>query len=153
MNNLIAGGQKMTKKEIRQQRLNRHYLALVKLAESCGVVVDGKKLSVKLLEVERVAHAVATAYCNGENIRISFKGRIPTDCDFRTDENAWENAERAITDQVQRLFMWKLPHLLINADARGYSLKIDSEKGRELIESCGLERDWGGYGLLAPSIK
>lgn len=153
MTNLIAGGQKMTKKEIRQQRLNRHYSALVKLAESCGVVADGKKLSVKLLEVERVAHAVATAYCNGESIKIGFRGRIPSYFDFGTDGNAWEIAEREITDQVQQLFMWKLPYLLINADARGYSLKLESEAGRELIESCGLERDWGGYGLLAPSIK
>lgn len=143
----------LTKKEQRQIRLNRQYSALVKLAESCGVQADGKKLYSKLREIERVAHWVAEAYCNGGYVRINFRGRIPIDCNFGCDDKAWDNAERAITDQVQRLFGWKLQHLLINADCRGYALKIDDEKGRELIESCGLERDWGGYGLLAPTIN
>lgn len=142
----------ITKKERRQEQLERHYTALVRLAEACGVKADGKKLSLALLHIERMAHATAEAYCNGTNIRLSFKGRIPVDCDFNSDEMAWDKAVIAITDQVQRLFGWKLEHLHINGDARGYALKIDSDKGRELIEQTGLQRDWGGYGLLAPMI-
>lgn len=142
----------ITKKERRQEQLERHYSALARLADACGVKAEGKKLSVALLQIEKMAHAAAEAYCNGENIRLAFKGRIPVDCDFNHDEQAWEKAEKAIADQVQSLFGWKLPYLHINGDPRGYALKIDSEKGRELIEQTGLQRDWGGYGLLAPMI-
>ena len=40
--------------------------------------------------------------------------------------------------------------IFINSDCRGYALKIDSDQA--VIEEENLERDWGGYGILAPDF-
>ena len=142
----------LTKKDRRKMQLQRHYDALARLAKECGLKAEGKKLSVALLKIERIAHEGAEAYCNGTIYRCLSKygsGHF----NFNADENAWERFSNMIEKQVQTLFNGKLPYLYINGDPRGYALKIDEEKGRELIEKTGLERDWGGYGLLAPEIN
>lgn len=133
----------MTKKERRKAQLERHYSALVRLAEACGVKkADGKKLSVALLKIERVAHEAAEDYCNGKD-RTGFN--------YGSDE--WDEDVKQATDRVKALFDGVLPQgFFINGDPRGCALKLDSDKARELIEKTGLERDWGGYGLLAPEI-
>lgn len=145
--------EKLTKKERRKMDLDRHYAALVRLAEACGVKkADGKKLSVALLKIEREAHQAATAYCNGETYR---------EFNFNADENAWDNFTEGIEKRVQALFSGKLPYFFVNGDARGYALKLDNEqqagiksdgKAQEFIRTIGLQTDWGGYGLLAPEI-
>jgi hypothetical protein len=139
----------MTKRERRQKQLEAHYAALVRLAEACGIKkADGKKLSVELLKIERLAHGGAEAYCNGDKFHHY---------DFGKNENDWDDFERMITACVQDLFNHKLPFFQVNGDARGYALKIRGAEaghdyGRELIEKTGLQRDWGGNGLLAPDI-
>lgn len=144
----------MTKKERRQAQLQRHYAALVRLAEACGVKkADGKKLSVALLKIERDAHAGATAYCNGGIYHSNIFG----DYNFNADETAWDRFSEMIEREVQVLFIKLPPFFYVNGDARGYALKIrgaeaGNDYGRELIEKTGLERDWGGNGLLAPEI-
>lgn len=43
--------------------------------------------------------------------------------------------------------------LFINGDPRGYSLKIHVKQTQELYDKgINLDRDWGGYGLLAPDF-
>lgn len=140
----------MTKKDRRKAQLDRHYAALVRLAKACGVEkADGKKLSVRLLKIERLAHEGATAYCNGETYGIY---------DFNNDETAWEAFSERIAEMVQDVFGGELPpYFIVNGDARGYALKIrgaeaGNDYGRDLIERTGLQRDWGGNGLLAPTI-
>lgn len=149
----------MTKKERRQAQLQRHYAALVRLAEACGVKkADGKKLSVALLKIERVAHQAAEAYCNGEYFEIINKDGIAEGFNFAGDENAWDRLETIIGNKVKPLFGGKLPPFFdINGDARGYALKIrgaeaGNDYGKELIEKTGLQTDWGSNGLLAPEI-
>lgn len=147
----------LTKKERRKMQLERHYAALVRLAEACGVKkADGKKLSVALLKIERLAHAGATAYCNGEDFTY-FLG-VNHQHLFNSDEKAWDNFVADIEIYVRALFNDKLPPFFyVNGDARGYALKIrgaeaGNDYGRDLIEKTGLQRDWGGNGLLAPEI-
>lgn len=144
----------ITKKERRKAQLEAHYSALVRLAEACGVKkADGKKLSVKLLKIEQDAHAGAEAYCNGE----TYKSRIFGEYNFNADENAWDRFSEMIEREVQVLFVKLPPFFYVNGDARGYALKIRGAEaghdyGRELIEKTGLQKDWGGNGLLAPEI-
>lgn len=147
----------MTKKERRKLQLERHYAALVRLAEACGVKkADGKKLSVKLLKIEKLAHAGATAYCNGEN--FSYFHGVHHQHNFNGDENAWDNFTSDIEIYIRQLFGDKLPPFFyVNADARGYALKIrgaeaGNDYGRDLIQKTNLMTDWGGNGLLAPEI-
>lgn len=144
----------MTKKERRQKQLEAHYAALVRLAETCGVKkAEGKKLSVALLKIERDAHAGAEAYCNGETYRSNIFGEY----NFNADENAWERFSEMIEREVQVLFVTLPSFFYVNGDARGYALKIrgteaGNDYGRDLIEKTGLQKDWGGNGLLAPEI-
>lgn len=126
-----------TKKQRKQAQLERHYKALENLASLCGVSnPNGKKLSVKLLYIERPASSKAIDYCNG---------LISTE--------AWsEIYHDQYADQVQALFNNQLDGLFINSDVRGYALKIDDELMRTKYKNCGLHKDWGGYGILAPEI-
>lgn len=125
----------MNKKERKQLQLNRHYEALEKLAIHCGVVKpDGKKLSVKLLKIEKTVYKPILDYCNG-------------------DINNSPDAEiEAAANAVQKLFNNNLKGFFINTDPRGYALKIDDQILKSEYSSIDLNRDWGGYGLLAPVI-
>lgn len=147
----------MTKKERRQEQLNRHYKALEALSvKTCGALQNGKKLSVKLLKIEQMAHQVAEAYCNGDSVILRFDGSLPLELRFSSDESAWDKASSAIAEQVRKLFGGALPFgFFVNGDPRGCALKLnnETEEQRELIADCGLQRDWGGYGLLAPRIE
>lgn len=147
----------MTNKERRKLQLERHYAALVRLAEACGVAkADGKKLSVALLKIERIAHAGAEAYCNGDVYRCLGKygsGHF----NFNADENAWGRFSEMIEREVQILFVKLPPFFYVNGDPRGYALKIrgaeaGNDYGRDLIQKTNLMTDWGGNGLLAPQI-
>lgn len=128
-----------TKAERRLQRLEQHYASLEKLAKLCGVEnPNGRKLSTKLLGIERIAHLDAVKWCNGE-----------------IDSDKWEEDELYYTKQVQALFNNNLKGLKINGDARGHTLKISSHYMKPetgLFSSTGLHTDWGGYGILAPEI-
>lgn len=128
-----------TKKERRQEALNRHYAFLERLSEFLGKKQDGKKMSLALLKLEREAHKAATDYCNGENGMTTEK---------------WETVTDQIRFEVEKTFDSAVPGLMINGDARGYALKIDDEMVRHHYPSeIGFYRDWGGYGILSPEIE
>lgn len=126
--------QALTKKQIRKIELEKHYKRCEQLALSCGIVIDGKKLSNKLWALETIAHTRATEYCNGV-----------IDCD------KWEEVSQTIEDEVQSLFKNNLKGLFINGDARGYALKINDEITTLYYNF--LHKDWGGYGILSPTIE
>jgi hypothetical protein len=133
----------MNKKEIRKQRLERHYATLERLSEFLGKKQDGKKLSLKLWALEKRGNRIATDYCNGEN---------------GAGESKWEFEKEQLIKEVNKVFQIPagvtLPGLIINGDARGHTLKIDDEKVRSYYpESIGFHRDWGGYGILSPEIE
>jgi hypothetical protein len=130
----------MTKAERRKEQLQRHYESLKKLAELCGVEnPDGKKLSTKLLSIERKAHQDATDWCNGV-----------------INQDSWNIKEQEYIKQVQALFNNNLEGLFINGDARGHALKIEDKymrsQGNGKYEDIGLHTDWGHCGILAPEI-
>ena len=129
----------MNKKELRALDLARHYAFLERFTEFLGHKQDGKKLSLKLLKLEREAHKAATDYCNGDNGMTCEK---------------WEAFTSNMTWRIFKLFSYQVPGLQINGDARGYALKIDDEKVRTFYpQEIGFYRDMGGYGILSPEIK
>ena len=80
-----------------------------------------------LAKLERKAHRAAENYCNLENYN-------------------YDKVHNRIVNQVKELFGGSLPEgFFINADPRGYALKIKSENRPE-----GMYRDWGDYGILLP---
>ena len=104
---------------------------------------DPVKLSKMLRRLEVKARREAEAYCNG---RIT--------CD------QWE---LTLNDILAKLNSVLRPTgaegVFINADARGYALKLDSEFTHgfngarwELGEPC-IHRDLGGCGILAPDLS
>lgn len=121
----------------RTHRLTRQEAALEHLAAKIGAGNrDGAYLLKKLRGLESIAHHAAEDACN-------------------TPEGAalWEPRHKFITGRVKHAFGGVLPPgFFVNGDPRGYALKIDNEngKGKALIDETGLERDWGGYGILAP---
>lgn len=127
----------MTKRDLRKKHLEAHYKALERLAHKCGLEkVDGKKFSVRLFGLERLADKWAEDYCNGV---------IP--------EDVYNVRKQDITLGVQSLFNGKLKGFFVNSDPRGYALKIKSEVLQSEYADIGLQRDWGGYGLLSPEIE
>jgi len=126
----------MTKTERRKNQIEKHLEALQQLVNLCG----GSKYKIttinsKLRAIEFLASKDAEKYCNG---------------DIDTDQFG-EKAEQ-YKSQVQSLFNNNLKGLKINSDARGYALKIHDDVMRAEYKEIGLQRDWGGYGLLSPEI-
>jgi len=83
----------------------------------------------KLYKLERKAHKITTAQCNGEG-----------------NEEAQDKQLNKILTRVNELL--KVKTAFINGDPRGYALKIKETEAKEL----GIYQDWGGYGILAPQF-
>ena len=88
-----------------------------------------------LRRLERQAHRLAEKVCNEP-----------------TDEAETYATQAAILAQVDALigFREKKIPVFINMDPRGYALKIEDDWMRA-HGPHGFEKDWGGYGILAPS--
>lgn len=144
---------KLNKRERRAAALLAHYATCERLALALGMPaekVDGKKISVALLKIEREAHGGAEAQCNGEIYHCD-----GNEWHFGTSEVHAEMFDDSICERVAAVFGGVLPPgFFVNSDPRGYALKIDDgdAAGRELIESTRMHRDWGGNGILSPEI-
>lgn len=114
-----------------------------------------------LRRLEALAHAGATASCNGEVHHVN-GGYV---FDFNADENAWDKFSEMVLRRVDKVLAFtssKVP-VFVNGDARGYALKIQSEwlADKQTDAKQGppsaspywsLHRDMGGYGIIAPEI-
>ena len=132
---------------------NRHHAALASLyLATTGKPFTGEPVQLwrKLAHIERDANNAATAQCNGAPY-----GGQP----YRADDDdtpgggytAYEAFCDSIRSRVAKVFGGTLPAgFKLNHDPRGYSLKLDKDKGATI--PAGLCTDWGGYGILAPVI-
>jgi len=117
-----------------QRRRAAHHAALETLAREVGSNTPGLKLWRKLARIERETYAVCEKYSNGQ-----------------TDFTSWEKTKDWAKAELVKLFGGALPHgVFINGDPRGHMLKLDCDV-RSIPE--GLERDWGGNGILAATIE
>jgi uncharacterized protein YodC (DUF2158 family) len=134
-------------------RRQRHHAALETLANLPAG--EGVKLWRRLRKIELLATAAHDHYCSSPKpFTVPGNGMVASrSYDFAGDENAMEAFHtREIVPAVARAFKGKIPAgFYLNQDPRGYSLKIDKNKGGFI--PAGLETDWGGYGLLAPEIN
>lgn len=126
-----------------------HHRALETLrAPSCEL--SGIQLWRKLCQIESLAHVGATAYCNGERIRITWPLFGVREYDFRADENAWDNLASVTADCVRNIMGHIPAGFFVNGDARGYALKLDPDK---TTIPQGMHTDWGRNGILAAEIN
>jgi hypothetical protein len=84
----------------------------------------------RIRHIENMANWYALKYANGE-----------------MDSERYGAQQAEVEKAVLKLFGGKLPGFFVNSDPRGYALKLDNESVK-LPE--GLNKDWGGYGILAP---
>jgi hypothetical protein len=126
-----------------------HHRALETLrADSC--TLSGLQIWRKLVQLERLAHAGATAQCNGEPIRIVWPLFGVREYDFNKTENAWEQLSDVVRDCIRNIFGQIPQGFFVNGDARGYALKLDPDK---TTIPQGMHTDWGRNGILAAEIN
>ena len=90
----------------------------------------------KLFRLEYKAHRLSTQWCNGE-----------------IHPQTWEHETDNILRKLDIILDYtgqEIP-VFVNGDARGYALKIGDEYIRE--NQVKINRDWGGYGIIAPDYK
>jgi hypothetical protein len=141
----------MNKKQLRTEALSKHYNNIANLyLLSTGEEItqdQAKKISSKLVKLERLATIETTAQNNGYYVE-------PSPLDWKTGkaEQMRVNEEESnkkidlIIEQIQKLFKGKLTGLWVNYDSRGYALKV---KG----ENLPLSQDWGNNYILSPEIN
>ena len=130
----------MTKRDMMYQKIKEHGENLKKIFHLSDDS-DPVKVSKSVLRLERKAHKLAEDECNG---------LIETEvADVEIDK---------ILSKLSCVWMSfgrKLPHpkvpVFLNGDPRGYALKINDDYVRK--HNIKIERDWGGYGIIAPDFK
>lgn len=132
---------------ITRDRIAHHRALELLRHDSCHK--SGVQLWRDLCKIERLAHAGATAYCNGETIRLSWPLFGVREYDFCRDENAWDALVSVTNDCIRNILGHVPGGLTINGDARGYALKLDPDK---VTIPHGMHTDMGGYGILAARI-
>lgn len=116
-----------------QRRRENHHKALESLAYQVNCDTPGLALWRKLRRIESWLSVYSVQHCNGE---------------IETDK--WEVIKDQARNRIASAFGGQIPQgVFINSDPRGYALKLDNEKV-EIPQ--GMERDWGGYGILAAEI-
>jgi len=125
----------MNKKERMYERIREHGENM-KVIFHLDNAIDPIVLSKKLFRLERRMHYLTTLECNGD-----------------ASETYSENETTAILKSLNKLLDFKAQNIpvFVNGDCRGYALKIKDDYIRD--NNLKIERDWGGYGLIAPDFK
>jgi hypothetical protein len=96
---------------------------------------DPVSISRKLRRLETRMHRAAEDWCNGTITEVEL-----------------ETIKTSVRTTLVNLLNPTGVDLVINTDPRGYALKISDEWMRAHPKAR-LERDWGGYGILAPDFS
>ncbi len=124
-----------TKQQEMYQRIEEHGQNLNDIFNTLQCNVE---LCKKLRQYERKATKLTTQACNGD---------IPTDYNYETRLKCILNNVNQLLCNVQR----KHVPIFINTDPRGYALKIEDEYVRE--NNLKIDKDLGGYGIIAPDLS
>ncbi len=122
-----------------ENKIRKNYDQLRSVYGALGLsVVDDVHSMARLDRLEHTLHRHAEDECSFPmtDRQIAFRERF---------------ADRAITE-VEAMLPMLRGAVFVNGDPRGYALKIH-DSNRDLIDGCGIARDWGGYGLIAPSAN
>lgn len=118
------------------EAIKTHGAALLRAFPDCAER-DLAVLCKKLRRIENRAHRAAEQYCNGE---ITME-----DYEFLA-QRALDSAVALLRPDV--LDDQATSAVFVNSDPRGYTLKLREDFARKHE----IQRDWGGYGLLAPDL-
>lgn len=123
--------------EVQEQSIARHGENLLAIFPK-ATERDHVKLCRKLRRLEVQAYEIALRACNGPGY---------------PNEDDEDKLIDAVLDKVDALLGFRKAGVpvFVNRDARGYSLKIDSDYVRD--NGLKVHKDWGGYGILAPEIN
>ena len=112
--------------------------------------IEPIELCKKLFRVEKKANHAATCLCNTNTLNLLELNRFTGYDVKQATEEEQEKFFNDIEKKVIKILGEKAKDFLyINLDPRGYSLKIKSEKAKEL----NIYKDWGGYGIIAPDFN
>ena len=116
-----------------QKRRVAHHKALETLAYQVGCEAPGLALWRQLRRIESWLSVYSVQHCNGD-----------------IDGDKWEEIKQQGRNRLFKVFGGRIPEgVFINSDPRGHALKLDSDK---VSVPQGMERDWGGDGILAAEI-
>ena len=118
------------------EKITNHGLNLIEYF-NLPADTDPVKLCKQLRRLEIKAHRLSTDDCNGN---VSNE-------DFNIESEKIAKSLRKVL-KADDLDSFGVFH---NSDARGYALKIDDSMLKQ--SGVNMERDWGGFGLLAPEIN
>jgi len=116
-----------------QRHRENHHKALESLAHQVNCNTPGLALWRQLRRIENWFTVYSTRYCNGT-----------------IDSEGFEQVKQQAYNRIAKVFGSIPEGVFINSDPRGYALKLDNEK---VSIPEGMERDWGGYGILAAEIN
>lgn len=120
----------MTKKEKMYQRIEKHGENLNRIFDT---KLENLTLCKKLFRIEHRLHYLAEQYCNGV-------------IESEVLEKEWIKAQKTMAKigvVSEAIFF--------NQDPRGCALKLEDNYVKE--NNIQIEKDWGGYGLLAPDFN
>jgi hypothetical protein len=123
----------MTKKERMYEKIREHGENLKKIF---SLDTDPIELSKKLRRLEVKMHAMTTKCCNES---------VPEEEQDKVYDSVIKSLEKLLH------FSKKGIPVFVNWDPRGYALKIKEDYIQE--NKITIEKDWGGYGLLAPDFN
>lgn len=135
-----------TLKERMYQQIEQHGLELIKFFKLKDH--DPIKLCKALHRIERKARHATTCLCNTNTLNLLELNQY-TGYDVR---QATEEEQDAFFDGIRKslervLGKENAEKCFINHDPRGYALKIKEEHAKTFSN-----KDWGGYGILAPDF-
>jgi hemoglobin-like flavoprotein len=124
---------------MKKEQKERMYRQIVKHGNDLKTIfnLEGDPITLckKVHRLETKAHNLATDYCNGA---------------ITTEQ--WEGISEGLLkslDKVLNFVNQGIP-VIVNGDARGYTLKIKDSYVKE--HDLDIHRDWGGYGIIAPDF-
>src|SRR4051812_7144434 len=126
------------RKQGQRERIEEHGRRLLAIFPNAKEQ-DPYKLCVKLRRLEAKAAALALRGCNGP------------EWDHEGEQEAAYDAVLADAKKLLGNDGKRYIPMFINRDPRGYQLKINDKWMAET--GWPLERDWGGYGIIAPEIR
>lgn len=122
------------KERVARQRAN-HHLALEALALRVGCQIPGKLLWRKLRRIENWFSKAVENYSNDSAYGLE----------------RWEKDKERARQELAAIFGGTIPPgVYLNSDPRGHALKLDCDEA-EIPQ--GMEKDWGGNGILAAEIN
>lgn len=134
-----------TKKERMYQAIEKHGNDLKEFFNLPDA--DPVKLCKALFRIENKAHHATTALCNTNTLEYIDHPRA------WELKQATEKKQDAFFDGIRKSLERVLgkdnaKKCFINHDPRGYALKIKEEHAKDFRN-----KDWGGYGILAPDFS